>query len=65
MKESKESNEEQENYNNKNRLMQEIVAKNTIAACDAMVNGRFMAGYWQFTNSFNNKISEGYICSDS
>ena len=45
--------------------MQEIVAKNAIAACDTTVNRRFMAGYWRFTNSFNDKISKGYICSDS
>ena len=40
-----ESDKEQEEYNNKNRLAQEIVAKDTIATCDTTVNGRFMAGY--------------------
>ena len=24
-----------------------------------------MAGYWQFTKNYNDKISEGYICSDN
>jgi len=64
MEECDESNKDPDNYNNEDRLVQEIIQKNTLAVYDAIVDRRFMVGYWRFTNCFKDKISKGYICSD-
>ena len=55
-KEAEESDNEEEDYNNKNRLSQEIISKEVIATCDTTVNERFMVGYKRFTNMHNEKL---------
>ena len=58
------NNRRKDEYNEENRLAQEIQAKEAIAAYDVTVNRQFMARYWWFINNHNDKISEGYIYSD-
>ena len=40
-----ESDKEQKDYNNKNRIAQEIIAKDAIATYNTTVNSRFIIGY--------------------
>ena len=62
--EKESSNKEKDDFNNENRVLQEIENKGAIVACDATAKGNHIAGYWRFTNNYNNKITDGYIYSN-
>ena len=58
------STDNDKDYNDKNRVAQEIVKKEAIIVYNVTVKDDYIAGYWLFANKFNDKIYDRCIYSN-